>query len=171
VRFAEYSYGIAAVLALAHDLLITLGMIGLLVSFPLIHMEFNMATIAVFLTIVGYSINDTIVVFDRIRENLPRRKGTLEEIVNASINETFARTVITSTSMATILIVYLFNMGKGNILESFSFAMAFGIFTGTFSSIFIASPIFVWLENRHRKKQTPSEGGTTAVQKPQPALR
>ncbi|MCK6448055.1 MAG: protein translocase subunit SecD [Planctomycetes bacterium] len=149
VRFAEYSWGIAAVASLLHDILITIGAISFLVIVPWIKVEFDMGTIAVFLTIVGYSINDTIVVFDRIRENLPRMKGTLEEIVNTSINQTFSRTVITSTSMCTIFIVLLFNLGTGNALESFAFTMTFGILTGTFSSIFIAAPVFIWLEKRN----------------------
>ncbi|MBI5435478.1 MAG: protein translocase subunit SecD [Planctomycetes bacterium] len=152
VRFAEYSWGFAAIVSLLHDILITVGAISLLVVIPFIKVEFDMGTIAVFLTIVGYSINDTIVVFDRIRENLPRMKGTLEEIVNTSINQTFSRTVITSTSMCTIFIVLIFNLGTGNALESFAFTMTFGILTGTFSSIFIAAPVFIWLEKRNLAK-------------------
>ncbi|MCE9592780.1 MAG: protein translocase subunit SecD [Planctomycetes bacterium] len=153
VRFAEYSWGFAAIASLLHDILITIGAISFLVIVPWIKVEFDMGTIAVFLTIVGYSINDTIVVFDRIRENLPRMKGTLTEIVNTSINQTFSRTIITSTSMCTILIVLLFNLGTGNALESFAFTMTFGILTGTFSSIFIAAPVFIWLEKRAQGKQ------------------
>jgi preprotein translocase SecF subunit len=170
VRFAEYSYGIAAVVALIHDILITIGVVALMVSFPLIHIEFDMSFVAVVLTIVGYSINDTIVVFDRIRENLPRRKDrdSLEKIVNDSINETFSRTVITSTSMCTILIVLLFNIGTGNVLESFSFAMGFGIATGTFSSIAIASPIFVWLEKRQMRKDAAAKAAPPAKLQPAP---
>ncbi|HTF87611.1 MAG TPA: protein translocase subunit SecF, partial [Planctomycetota bacterium] len=164
VRFSEYSYGIAAVVALLHDILLTIGVVALLVSFPFIHVEFDMSLIAVFLTIIGYSINDTIVVFDRIRENRLKSQGSLEEIVNRSINETFSRTVITSTSMATILIVFMFNVGTGNILESFSFVMAFGIFAGTFSSIYIASPIFIWLEKRQLKNRTDDAGPAEALE-------
>jgi len=158
VRFLEYSYGIAAVAALLHDILLTIGVVALLVSFPFIHVEFDMPLVAVFLTIIGYSINDTIVVFDRIRENRRHMQAPLEQIVERSINETFSRTVITSTSMATILIVLLFNLGTGNVLESFSFVMAFGIFAGTFSSIFIASPIFLWLEKRQIAKRGGEQG-------------
>ncbi|MEO6710828.1 MAG: protein translocase subunit SecD, partial [Planctomycetota bacterium] len=149
VRFSEYSYGLAAVSSLIHDLMFTVGAISFLIWIPFIHTEFDMGSIAVFLTIVGYSINDTIIVFDRIRENRPRMKGTLEEIVNKSINQTFSRTIMTSgTTVATILIVLLFNLGSGNVLEGFAFAMTFGIATGTFSSIYIAAPIFIWLEKR-----------------------
>ena len=152
VRFSEYSYGFAAVAALFFDLAFTVGAISLLIAIPSVHIEFDMGTIAVFLTIVGYSINDKIVVFDRIRENLPRMKGTLEEIVNISINETLSRTVITSLAVATIFIVLIFNLGTGNVLEGFSYAMMFGIIGGTFSSIYIAAPIFIWLEKRQMRK-------------------
>jgi preprotein translocase SecF subunit len=133
VRFAEYSYGFASVIALVHDIFITLGAIAFLVLVPFIHVEFDMTTIAVFLTIVGYSSNDTIIVFDRIRENLPRMKGTLWQVVNASINQTFSRTVMTaSTACMAMLIVLIFNFGSGNVLEGFAFTMFFGIATGTF---------------------------------------
>jgi protein-export membrane protein SecD/preprotein translocase SecF subunit len=152
VRFSEYSYGLAAVAALFFDISFTVGAISLLIAIPSVHIEFDMGTIAVFLTIVGYSINDKIVVFDRIRENLPRRKGTLEEIVNLSINETLSRTVITSLAVATIFIVLIFNLGTGNVLEGFSYAMMFGIIGGTFSSIYIAAPVFIWLEKRQMRK-------------------
>ncbi len=152
VRFSEYSFSFAALLATLHDLVITVGAIAFLCWNPLVHAEFDMGSIAVFLTIVGYSVNDTIVVFDRIRENRPRLKGSLEEIVNRSINETLSRTVITSTSMVTIFIVLIFNLGTGNVLEGMAFAMTFGIATGTFSSIYIAAPIFIYLEKRQIKK-------------------
>jgi SecD/SecF fusion protein len=154
VRFAEYTWGFAAVASLVHDIFFTVGAIAFLVWVPFIHVEFDMGTIAVFLTIVGYSINDTIIVFDRIRENLPRVKGSMSEIVNLSINQTFSRTIMTSgTTVATIMVVLLFNLGTGNVLEGFAFTMTFGIVTGTFSSIYIASPILIWLEARHKAKQ------------------
>jgi protein-export membrane protein SecD/preprotein translocase SecF subunit len=153
VRFSEYSYGFAAVASLLHDLVFVLGAISILIATRLIHTEFDMNSIAVFLSVMGYSMHDTIIVFDRVRENRPRMKGTLEEIVNHSINQTFSRTILTSgTAAATIFIVFLFNIGTGNALEGFSFAMFFGIATGTFSSIYIASPIFIFLEKRQIKK-------------------
>lgn len=153
VRFSEYSYGFAAVISLIHDLVFTVGAISFLIAFPWIHTEFDMSTIAVFLTIVGYSINDTIIVFDRIRENRPRMKGTLEQIVNTSINQTFSRTIMTSgTTVGAILVVMLFNLGTGNVLEGFAFAMTFGIATGTFSSIYIAAPVFIMLEKRAMRR-------------------
>ena len=160
VRFAEYSYGLAAVIAIAHDVLCTLGAVAFFVWVPWIDMEIDLPMIAAFLTIIGYSINDTIVIFDRIRENIPRMKGTLEQIVDRSINQTFSRTVMTSgTSMVTILVVLLFNFGTGSVLEGFAFAIAFGILVGTYSSIFVAAPIFIWLEKRAQSKGT---GGASA---------
>ncbi len=166
VRFAEYSWGIAAVASLIHDIFFTIGAIAFLVAVPLLHCEFDMSTIAVFLTIVGYSVNDTIIVFDRIRENLPRMKGSLDEIVNTSINQTFARTIMTSgTAFATMMVVLVFNLGTGNALENFAFTMTFGIATGTFSSIYIASPVFIWLTKRAMRKEAEQNGGNN---KPKP---
>jgi SecD/SecF fusion protein len=159
VRFAEYSYGLAAVVAIAHDVLFTLGAVAFFVWAPWIDIEINLPMIAAFLTIIGYSINDTIVIFDRIRENIPRMKGTLEEVVDRSINQTFSRTVMTSgTSMATILVVLVFNFGTGSVLEGFAFAIAFGILVGTYSSIFVAAPVFIWLEKRAQRKDSGGEG-------------
>jgi SecD/SecF fusion protein len=153
IRFAEYSYGFAAVAAVVHDVLITLGAVALLVKAPFIQIEMNLTMIAAFLTILGYSLNDTIVIFDRVRENLPRVKGSLSEIVNLSINQTLSRTVVTSlTTLTTILVVLFFNLGTGNVLEGFMFALAVGVLSGTYSTIFIACPTLVWLEERARKK-------------------
>ena len=105
--------------------------------------------IAAFLTIIGYSLNDTIVVFDRIRENLPRMKGSLEEIVDTSINQTLSRTLLTSgTTLTTLLILLGFNIGSRNVLEGFSFTLAIGILVGTYSSMYVASPVLVFLEKR-----------------------
>jgi SecD/SecF fusion protein len=153
VRFAEYSYGFAAVAAVVHDVLITLGAVALLVKAPFIQIEMNLTLIAAFLTILGYSLNDTIVIFDRVRENLPRVKGSFAEIVNLSINQTLSRTVVTSlTTLTTILVVLFFNFGTGNVLEGFMFALAVGVLSGTYSTIFIACPTLVWLEERARKR-------------------
>ncbi len=153
VRFAEYSYGFAAVAAVVHDVLITLGAVAILVKVPFIQLEMNLTLIAAFLTILGYSLNDTIVIFDRVRENLPRVKGSLKEIVNLSINQTLSRTIVTSlTTLTTILVVLFFNLGTGNVLEGFMFALAVGVLSGTYSTIFIACPMLVWLEERARSK-------------------
>jgi SecD/SecF fusion protein len=153
LRFAKYSYGIATVVAVAHDVLVTLAAIGVMVAFPLVSVEINLPMIAAFLTIVGYQINDTIVLFDRVRENLPRMKGTLTEIVNVSINQTLSRTITTTgTVLLTLIVLFAFSVGTGSVLEGFSFAMIIGMISGTYSTIFIASPVFLWLENRSRRK-------------------
>jgi len=149
VRFAEYSYGFAAVVALTHDVLITLGVIALVNTLGVIQIEISLAMIAAFLTIIGYSLNDTIVIFDRVRENRPRMEKSLEEILNTSVNQTLSRTILTSiTTFIAVFVLFVFNVGTGNTLESFSFAMIIGIVTGTYSTIFIANPTFLALETR-----------------------
>jgi len=168
VRFAEYSYGIAAVVAVLHDVLATLAAVAVLIWIPFVHIEMNLTLIAAFLTIFGYSLNDTIVIFDRIRENLPRVKGTFAEVVDLSINQTLSRTIVTSgTTLTSVLIVLAFNFGTGNALEGFGLAMTFGLLSGTYSTIYIACPVLVWLEERQRRKG----GGEVAVARhdPKPA--
>jgi SecD/SecF fusion protein len=166
VRFAEYSYGWGALLADFHDVLTTMVAVTFAIAVPFIHVDLNLTMIAAFLTILGYSLNDTIVTFDRVRENLPRVKGTLREIVDLSINQTLSRTIVTGgTVFVSALIILAFNLGTGNALEGFAFALAFGCLTGTYSSIFIAGPVFAWLEERKLRKQ----GGSPSapVRKPQ----
>ncbi|QDU85839.1 bifunctional preprotein translocase subunit SecD/SecF [Planctomycetes bacterium Pla163] len=149
VRFTEYSYGFAAVAALAHDVLITLGAIALVNTLGLLELEINLAMIAAFLTIIGYSLNDTIVIFDRVRENRPRMERPLSDILNTSVNQTLSRTILTSlTTFIAVAVLFVANVGTGNTLESFSFAMIVGIITGTYSTIFIANPVFLALETR-----------------------
>ncbi|MGD9140036.1 MAG: protein translocase subunit SecF [bacterium] len=132
----EFRFAVAAVVTLLHDVLVTLGL------FSLTGREISLAVIAAFLTIVGYSLNDTIVVFDRIREDLRKyHRKRYEEVVNASINETLSRTVITSLTTL-VVILFLFFMG-GEVLRDFSFALLIGVLVGTYSSIFVASPILV----------------------------
>jgi SecD/SecF fusion protein len=146
-RFAEYSYGFAAVVALVHDILFTLGMIGIVDYFGILNLEINLAVVAAFLTIVGYSLNDTIVVFDRVRENRARFGKPLAELLNLSINQTLSRTILTSgTTLLTTLILFLANVGTGNALETFAFAILMGVGVGTYSSIYIASPLLEWYE-------------------------
>jgi preprotein translocase SecF subunit len=130
-------YGVAAVVALFHDLAVTLGL------FALTRKEISLTVIAALLTLVGYSMNDTIVVFDRVRENLRvMRKETLTQILNLSINQTFARTIMTSfTTFISVLALFVFG---GEVLNGFSFALTVGILIGTYSSIGIASPIVEW---------------------------
>ncbi len=162
VRFAEYSYGFAAVVAVLHDVIITLGALTLGNHFGLVNGEISLPMIAAFLTIIGYSLNDTIVIFDRVRENLPRSRGPMRDVLNTSINQTLSRTILTSlTTFLAVLCMYVFNFGTGNVLESFSFAMMVGVLTGTYSTIYIANPILLWLEARAARAR--KEGGSTAA--------
>ena len=137
----ELQYAIAAIIALIHDVLVTMG------AFSIFDKEFTLVIVAAFLTIIGYSLNDTIVVFDRIRENL-RRKGKFSttDIINASINQTLSRTLLTSGTTL-LVVVALFFLG-GEIIHDFSFALLVGIFIGTYSSIFIASVFLVYWDSR-----------------------
>ncbi|MEE9162245.1 MAG: protein translocase subunit SecF [Candidatus Neomarinimicrobiota bacterium] len=144
LRFDRY-YAIGAVVALAHDVLITLGV------FSLLGLEIDLAIIAAFLTIVGYSLNDTIVVFDRIRENVKLfRKDDFFSTVNRSVNETLNRTVITSlTTFAVVLVLYLIG---GEVIKYFAFALIIGVVVGTYSSIYVASPLMASLEVRAQRR-------------------
>lgn len=147
LRFKELRFGIGAVVALFHDVIITVGV------FSVLNYEISIAIVAALLTVVGYSVNDTIVVFDRIRENLKllkRQAFDYSTVINQSINETLSRTIITSgTTILVVLVLYLFG---GEVLKGFSFALLFGIIIGTYSSIYIASPILVEFENRKKIK-------------------
>ncbi|MGH9560847.1 MAG: protein translocase subunit SecF, partial [Terracidiphilus sp.] len=143
-------YGVAAVVACFHDTLITVG------AFALVGKEISLTVIAAILTLIGYSMNDTIVVFDRIRENLRlTRREPLPDLVNRSINQTLSRTVLTSgLTFLTVLSLYIFG---GEVLNGFSFALVIGILIGTYSSIAVAAPMLVaWQEWRAGKGQTVS---------------
>ena len=137
----ELQYAIAAIIALAHDVLVTLG------AFSILDKEFTLVIVAAFLAIIGYSLNDTIVVFDRIRENIRRRgKNTLVQTINASINQTLSRTILTSgTTLMVVMALFFFG---GEIIHDFSFALLVGILVGTYSSIFIASVFLVYWDSR-----------------------
>ena len=142
----EFQYAIAAIIALIHDVLVTMG------AFSLAEKEFTLVIVAAFLTIIGYSLNDTIVVFDRIRENMRRKgKDSLKDIINASINQTLSRTILTSGT--TLLVVVALFFRGGEIIHDFSFALMIGVLVGTYSSIFIASVFLVYWENRSTKKR------------------
>ncbi|MCA8948997.1 MAG: protein translocase subunit SecD [Planctomycetes bacterium] len=151
IRFHEYKYGFAAVVALIHDVLITFGAVVAANYFGLVHAEISVNMIAAFLTIIGYSVNDTIVVFDRIRENLREnaRQGITEPtspVVNRSLNQTLSRTIITTgLTMFVVLAQFVVNWGSESDLESFAFAMIVGMITGTYSTIYIAAPILIWM--------------------------
>ena len=133
IRF-EWQFSLGAILALVHDVIVTLGI------FSLLTYEINLSIVAAVLTIVGYSMNDTVVIFDRIRENLKKySKISTSDICDTSINETLSRTLITSvTTLLALLSIYIFG---GEILKGFSFAMIIGVIVGTYSSIFVAAPI------------------------------
>jgi preprotein translocase subunit SecF len=151
----EWVYGAAAVIAVFHDVLITLGF------FSLIHYEISLTVIAALLTLVGYSMNDTIVIFDRVRENLRlMRRDPLPVIVNKSINQTLSRTILTSgLTFLTVLVLYL--MG-GEVLRAFSFAMVVGVVVGTYSSFGIAAPIVV-IWNKYRGQRGVAVGAGSAA--------
>ncbi len=148
----ELIYGVAAVVAVFHDTLITIG------AFSLTNQEISLTVIAAILTLIGYSMNDTIVVFDRIRENVKlMRRENLAEIVNRSINQTLSRTILTSgLTFLTVLSLYLFG---GEVLKGFSFALVIGILIGTYSSIAIAAPMLVayqeWRSSRPGRRLEP----------------
>ena len=133
VRF-EWQFSIGSIIALFHDIIITLGI------FSILSLEINLSIIAAVLTIVGYSMNDTVVIYDRVRENLDKyHRLNISEIANLSINETLSRTII--TSVTTLLALFSIFILGGEILRGFSFAMILGVLIGTYSSIFVASPI------------------------------
>ena len=139
IRF-EFKYAVGAIAALTHDVLITLGV------FSVLGYEISLAVIAAFLTIVGYSLNDTIVIFDRVRENVKASKGaSMESVINQSINESLSRTII--TSLTTFLVVLILFLVGGEVIHAFSFAMIIGVIIGTYSSIFVASPVVIKMDN------------------------
>ncbi|NOY61395.1 MAG: protein translocase subunit SecF [Calditrichaeota bacterium] len=142
----EFKFAVGAVVALFHDVMITLGV------FSLLNLEISLAIVAAFLTIVGYSLNDTIVVYDRIRENAKIiRRDSAENIMNISINQTLSRTIITSFTTL-IVVVVLFLIG-GEVIHNFSFALIVGVVIGTYSSIFVASPVVLeWSKRTATKK-------------------
>jgi preprotein translocase subunit SecF len=149
VRF-EWRFGLAAVIATAHDVLTTLAFMAML------RLELSLTVIAAILTVIGYSLNDTIIIFDRVRENLRKqRKESLRDVLNRSINETLPRSVLThATTLAATLALLFF---AGEVIRPFAWIMAFGIFTGTFSSIYVAGALLLWIE-RKWPRPTSSEG-------------
>ena len=149
IRF-EWQFSVGAIVALFHDVIITLGV------FSLLSLEINLSIIAAVLTIVGYSMNDTVVIYDRVRENLGKyHKLEIANIANLSINETLARTII--TSVTTLLALFSIFILGGEILRGFSFAMILGVFIGTYSSIFVASPILKFLKVSYKTLEKEEE--------------
>jgi protein-export membrane protein SecD/preprotein translocase SecF subunit len=149
IRF-EWRFGLAAIIATAHDILATLAFIAVM------RLEVSLVVVAALLTMVGYSLNDTIIIFDRVRENLRKyQRSGFVEILNRSINETLPRSVLTHlTTLATLLALAIFG---GDVIRPFALVMFFGVFTGTFSSVFIAAPVLLWIE---RKWPGPAARGT-----------
>ena len=149
IRF-EWQFSIGSIIALFHDIVITLGI------FSFLSLEINLSIIAAVLTIVGYSMNDTVVIYDRIRENLNKyNKLNISEIANLSINDTLSRTIITSAT--TLLALFSIFILGGEILRGFSFAMILGVLVGTYSSIFVASPILKFFKVTHKTLEKEEE--------------
>lgn len=151
----EWRFGLAAVVATAHDILATVAFIAIL------DLEISLTVVAAILTVIGYSLNDTIIIFDRVRENLKKqRKESLYDVVNRSINETLPRSVLThGTTLAATLALLLF---AGEVIRPFSWVMTFGIFTGTFSSIYVAGALLLYIEGRWPRSVNESRGGRSA---------
>ena len=145
----EWQYGIGAIIALAHDALTTIGI------FALFGLEFNLASVAALLTIVGYSLNDTVVIYDRVRENLRKYKSMpLSALIDRSINETLARTVMTSgTTLLALLALVIFG---GPVIRGFTIAMIWGVVIGTYSSVYVASPILEHFNLRRAGEAVPA---------------
>jgi preprotein translocase subunit SecF len=154
VRF-EWRFGVAAVVATAHDIFTTLAFLAIM------RLEFSLTVVAALLTVIGYSLNDTIIIFDRVRENLKKqRKESLREVLNRSINETLPRSILThATALAATLALLIF---AGEVIRPFSWIMAFGIFTGTFSSIYVAGALLLWIEARW-PRAVEGKGGAAAA--------
>jgi preprotein translocase SecF subunit len=152
LRF-EWQFSLGAVIALVHDVVLTIGV------FSILQIQFDLAIIAALLTIVGYSLNDTVVVFDRVRENLRRyKKLELQEVLNLSINETLSRTVMTSVTTL-IALIALFILG-GDVIRGFVFAMIWGVVVGSYSSVFVASAILLRLGVKRDWSKPDAEAGT-----------
>jgi preprotein translocase subunit SecF len=162
IRFRSASFGTAAVVALVHDTLFTLGLCSIL------NTEISLTVVAAFLTLIGYSVNDTVVVYDRIRENMQKsRREPLTSVVNRSINETLSRTILTS-GLTFLVCIALFFLG-GEVLRGFSFVMMIGIIVGTYSSIFIAAPLVIVWEEWRAKKATQNPPAAPTVKGRAPA--
>ncbi len=145
-RFSGWQFGLGALIALFHDVISTIGF------FSLTQIEFNLASIAAILTIAGYSINDTVVVFDRIRENLIKSDQKLRDLLNLSINQTLSRTLMTSiTTLLALLALFVFG---GEVVKGFVSAMMWGVIIGTYSSIFIASPLILFFRFKQEKDKS-----------------
>ena len=158
-RFKELKYGLAASLALVHDVVVPLGVAILVNWLGILEVPITLQSIAAYLTIIGFSINDTIVIFDRVRENLGTVKGSFREIMDLSLGQTLSRTVLTSaTVFGVVLILFGFNLGQDSPLEGFAFTMLLGVISGTYSTIFIACPFASWLHDREERRLAAAGG-------------
>jgi preprotein translocase SecF subunit len=162
----EWQFAVAAIAALVHDVFVTVGM------FSLLWYEFDLSVVAALLTIAGYSINDTVVIFDRVRENMRKyKKMPIDQLLDLSLNETLSRTVLTSgTLLIAVLALYMFGT---TVIEAFTFAMLFGVVIGSYSTLFIASPILMWLGVRRETvvgDEAKSEAGAKSGAGASPAL-
>lgn len=146
---ASWKYGVAAIVALFHDVIITLGVFAVLGHFY--GLEINTPFVAAILTVLGYSVNDTIIVFDRIRENLPKSVDNFSNTVNKSVNQTITRSI--NTSVTTLIVLVSILIWGGDSIKEFILALAIGVFIGTYSSIFLASPLVVVWDNLGKKKK------------------
>ncbi|MFL5594059.1 MAG: protein translocase subunit SecF [Gemmatimonadaceae bacterium] len=155
IRF-EWRFAAAAVIATSHDVFTTIAFLKLM------HLEISLTVVAGLLTVLGYSLNDTIIIFDRVRENLRKgRKETLYETLNRSINETLPRSVLTHvTTFAATLALLIF---AGEVIRPFAWVMAFGIVTGTFSSIYVAAPVLLWIERKWPRRTDARRPSSTAT--------
>jgi preprotein translocase subunit SecF len=155
IRF-EWRFGLAAVVATAHDIFTTLAFIVML------HLEVSLTVVAAILTVIGYSLNDTIIIFDRVRENLKKqRKESLRDVLNRSINETLPRSIMThATTLAATVALLIF---AGEVIRPFSWVMTFGIFTGTFSSIYVAGALLLFIEHKWPRAKGESKGTARAL--------
>ncbi|HEY0528953.1 MAG TPA: protein translocase subunit SecF [Gemmatimonadaceae bacterium] len=155
IRF-EWRFGTAAVIATSHDVFTTIAFLKLM------HLEISLTVVAGLLTVLGYSLNDTIIIFDRVRENLRKgRKESLYETLNRSINETLPRSILThATAFAATLALLFF---AGEVIRPFAWVMAFGIVTGTFSSIYVAAPVLLWIERKWPRQTGARQSSSTAT--------
>jgi preprotein translocase subunit SecF len=155
IRF-EWRFSLAALFATGHDVITTLAFIKIM------HLEVSLTVVAAILTVIGYSLNDTIIIFDRVREDLRKgRKESLYQTLNRAINETLPRSILThATTLAATVALLIF---AGEVIRPFAWVMAFGIFTGTFSSIYIAGPTLLWIEGQWPRKTGISKGTSTAT--------
>jgi preprotein translocase subunit SecF len=156
MRF-EWRFGVAATIATMHDILTTIAFM------KIIHLEVSLTVVAALLTVIGYSLNDTIIIFDRVRENLRKnRREPLYDTLNRSVNETLPRSVLThATALAATLALLFF---AGEVIRPFAWVMAFGIFTGTFSSVYVASPILLWIETKYPRATESRSGKPRATE-------